>query len=76
MKTIWDELNTKSVTLYEQGRFPEAAKVAQEAVKAAEETFGTRHPNVATSLNNLAGLYEAQSKYAKAEPPIQAGTGN
>jgi CHAT domain-containing protein len=42
--------------------------VAQEALRIAEATFGAEHLNVATSLNNLAGLYLAQGKYAEAEP--------
>ena len=29
------------------------------------------HPDVATSLNNLAGLYRSQGKYADAEPLYQ-----
>ena len=29
---------------------------------------GPAHPNVATSLNNLALLYQAQGRYAEAEP--------
>ena len=33
-----------------------------------ENALGPEHPNVATSLNNLAGLYEDQGKYAEAEP--------
>jgi tetratricopeptide (TPR) repeat protein len=30
--------------------------------------LGPQHPDTATSLNNLAGLYRAQGKYAEAEP--------
>ena len=30
--------------------------------------LGEEHPDVATSLNNLADLYRAQGKYAEAEP--------
>jgi len=33
-----------------------------------KRTLGAEHPNVATSLNNLAGLYEAQNNYAQAKP--------
>ena len=42
-------------------------KRLKEALKVAEETFGSDHPNVATSLNNLAMLYQAQGNYAEAE---------
>jgi tetratricopeptide (TPR) repeat protein len=33
-----------------------------------EKTLGKDHPDVATSLNNLAGLYDAQGDNAKALP--------
>ena len=36
-----------------------------------EKQLGENHPDVATSLNNLAGLYYAQGKYAEAEPLYQ-----
>ncbi len=65
---MWKELNTKLRTLYQQGRYAEAAKVAKEALKVAEATFGPDHPDVGVSLNNLALMYKAQGKYAEAEP--------
>jgi CHAT domain-containing protein len=33
-----------------------------------EKALGPEHPDVATALNNLAGLYRAQGRYAEAEP--------
>ncbi len=36
-----------------------------------EKALGPEHPHVATSLNNLALLYAAQGRYAKAEPLYQ-----
>ncbi|WP_130758765.1 tetratricopeptide repeat protein, partial [Microcystis aeruginosa] len=30
--------------------------------------LGDNHPHVATSLNNLAGLYDSQGRYTEAEP--------
>ena len=36
-----------------------------------EQTLGPEHPDVATSINNLALLYQAQGKYAEAEPLYQ-----
>ena len=53
----WKELNERLVKLYQQGRYSEAAQVAEEALKVAENTFGQDHPDVAQSLNNLAVLY-------------------
>jgi tetratricopeptide (TPR) repeat protein len=36
-----------------------------------KKVLGAEHPDVATSLNNLAELYKAQGQYAKAEPLCQ-----
>jgi tetratricopeptide (TPR) repeat protein len=33
-----------------------------------ERILGEEHPDTATSLNNLATLYQDQGKYAEAEP--------
>jgi len=67
-ESLWNELNAKVITLYQKGQYSEAAKVAEEALKVAQKTFGPNHPNVATSLNSLALLYKTQGKYAEAEP--------
>lgn len=67
-ETLWNELNAKLVTLYQQGQYSEAAKIAEEALSVAEKTFGPDHTSVATSLYNLATLCGAQSKYVEAEP--------
>lgn len=70
-ETLWDELNAMTASLYQQGRYLEAAKVAKEALKVAENSFGPNHANVATSLYRLAVLYKAQRNYAAAEPLYQ-----
>ena len=36
--------------------------------RSTEKTLGSDHPNVATSLNYLARLYNRQGHYAQAEP--------
>ena len=64
----WEELNDKATTLYQQGRFSKAICAGKEALKVAENTFGSDHANVATTMNNLALLYNEQGKYAEAEP--------
>ena len=66
-ESVWNELNSKVGTLYQQGRYVEAEDVAKEALKVAEKTFGTNHPDVATSLNNLAALYRQIGKEDEAE---------
>ncbi len=65
---LWKELNIKVTILYKEGQYSEAAKVAEEALKVAETTFGSDHSNVAQSLIQLATLYQSQAKYAKVEP--------
>ena len=66
-QTEWQELMGQSFTLYQQGRYSEATKVAEEALKVAENTFDKNHLNVGQTLNILAVLYQSQSKYAEAE---------
>ena len=63
-----DALSAKVEELHGQGRFDEAVDVAQQALKMAERALRPDHPDVATSLNNLAELYRDQGKYGDAEP--------
>jgi CHAT domain-containing protein/tetratricopeptide (TPR) repeat protein len=65
------QLNGKVVALYQAGKSAEALKVAQEALAIRKEVLGEKHPDYATSLNNLGGLYESQRNYAKAEPLVR-----
>ena len=39
-----------------------------QALEMSRKLLGEEHPSVATSLNNLAGLYRAQGRYEEAEP--------
>ena len=64
----WDVLNQEVMELYRAGKYDRAVIVAQKALQVAEQNVGPDHPDVATSLNNLAGLYRTQGDYAKAEP--------
>ncbi len=43
----------------------------QRSLAIQEKVLGTEHPLVATSLNNLAELYQAQGNYNQAEPLYQ-----
>jgi tetratricopeptide (TPR) repeat protein len=43
----------------------------QRSLKIYEKSLGPEHPDVATSLNNLAELYRIQGQYGKAEPLYQ-----
>ncbi len=64
----WETLNDEVVSLYNQGRYERAIVVARKALEVAAQALGRDHPDVATSLNNLALLYRTQGQYAQAEP--------
>jgi tetratricopeptide (TPR) repeat protein len=49
-------------------KYAEAEPLNQQALKIWEQVLGPQHSDVAASLNNLAELYDAQGKYAEAEP--------
>ena len=64
--TAWERHMAAGVKAYQQGRYADAEKSFQAAVKEAEG-FEPQDPRLATSLNNLAELYRYQGQYAKAE---------
>jgi tetratricopeptide (TPR) repeat protein len=66
-----DALNKKVVELYKAGRYADAIPIAQQVLAIREKALRGDHPNVATSLNNLALLYANQGRYADAEPLYQ-----
>jgi tetratricopeptide (TPR) repeat protein len=51
-----------------QGLYQVAEFWYQQLVKICQTLFTGDHPNVASSLNNLASLYHNQGKYSEAEP--------
>jgi tetratricopeptide (TPR) repeat protein len=58
--------------IYEgQGQFTEAEKWRKQSVKVTRDRLGERHPDVATSHNNLASLYESMGRYEEALPLFQ-----
>ncbi|WP_271252761.1 FxSxx-COOH system tetratricopeptide repeat protein [Pseudanabaena sp. Chao 1811] len=56
---------------YGQGIYTLAEDSHLRCLKATQELLGDRHPDVASSLNNLAALYESQGRYEEAEPLYQ-----
>ncbi len=54
-----------------QGKYAEAEPLLKRALAIHEQQLGATHPNTASSLNNLAGLYRSQEKYAEAEPLLK-----
>ena len=55
----------------EQGLYSLALPWCEACLEKTKKRFGDHHPEVATSLNNLALLYRDQGKYAAAEPLLQ-----
>ncbi|NEO31714.1 MAG: tetratricopeptide repeat protein [Symploca sp. SIO3C6] len=62
------QLNQKAFQLYNIGQYKQAVILAEELLQLARELWGDEHPDVATSLNNLAGLYKSMGRYCEAEP--------
>jgi tetratricopeptide (TPR) repeat protein len=55
-------------TLYQQGKYQEAAQIQEKELAWTEQNLGPDHPWTAEDLNNLGQLYAKQGAYAKAEP--------
>ena len=64
-RTRWESNSAAGVKAFHQGRYADAEKLFLAALEEAEG-FGPDDPRLATSVNNLAGLYQAQGKYVKA----------
>jgi tetratricopeptide (TPR) repeat protein len=64
-------LNQTGYYFHQKGLYSEAEPLYQQALELYQELLGKRHPQVATSLNNLALLYANQGRYEAAEPLYQ-----
>jgi len=67
----WEEHMRAAGTAYQRGRYAEAERQLDAALRVAE-SFGSQDPRYAVSLNNLAELYRTQGRYAEAEPTFSA----
>ncbi len=63
----WEQYMRAGVAAYQRGDYDEAVGQAKAALKEAED-FGEQDPLLATTLNNLAVLYESLGRHGKAEP--------
>ena len=61
-------LNKQVVQLYGQGKYNEAAALAEKSLALSERMLGREHPDTLSSTNNLAVLYKDQGRLADAEP--------
>ena len=64
-------LDEQVIQLYQAGRYAEAVTLVQRILAIQEKALGPDHPDVATSLNKLALLYQAQGDYRSAAPLFQ-----
>jgi len=60
--------NQSGLLRYSQAQFSLAEPLYRRALAIYGASYGERHPNVATGLNNLAGLLRATNRLAEAEP--------
>ncbi len=63
----WETQLAAGDKAYQQGNYPEAEKRLVAALEEAEG-LGPQDPRLATTLNYLGLVYDAQGKYAEAEP--------
>jgi serine/threonine-protein kinase len=56
-----------ALTLENEGKYEEAAKLLQQALSTEERAYGTAHPKVAVTLGNIIGLDEQRGKLDQAE---------
>ena len=61
-------LHWAGYALYEDGKYPQSQQMYERALTLREAALGKDHPHVATTLNNLAGLYRAMGQYEQALP--------
>src|SRR5205823_8759772 len=61
-------LDDLGVLYREKGDYKKAESYALRAVEVTEKARGPDHPETATSLNDLAKVYEAVGETAKAQP--------
>ncbi len=63
-----DVLSAKVMKLYDAGNYAQAVPLAQKVLRIRENTQGAEHPDVATALQTLAGIYQAVGDYETAAP--------
>ncbi len=63
---VWKRYLDAGIKAYKQGRYAEAEMSFHAALKEAER-FGPEDSHLATSLNHLGEVYDAQGRYAEAE---------
>jgi CHAT domain-containing protein/Tfp pilus assembly protein PilF len=62
------ELNAAVAKAYQEKRYDEGARLAEQALKLARQAFGARHQDTLGSMSLLAAFYVLQGRYDAAEP--------
>jgi tetratricopeptide (TPR) repeat protein len=65
-----DTLSKQFTTLYGQGKYTEAATIAEQLLKLIEAARGPNDPLTAIALNNLGVVYNQEGKYPLAEQAL------
>ena len=60
------DLEKKANYAYTVGDFGQAESLCRELLQKSEETYGLFHPNVASALNNLALVLQADNRFEEA----------
>jgi hypothetical protein len=69
-----DQLIELAVTLHRQGKYADGIDPCRNAMEIRGELLGQGHPDYATSLDNLDGLYRALGYHARAKPLYREAT--
>ena len=59
-------LNNIGNVYMNQGRYAEALKAHEKALRITRAALGDDHPDVAATLNNIGNVYQRQGRYAEA----------
>lgn len=62
------QLNQKVVQLYQEEKYSEAIQWGIQALEMGKTKLGSRHPNTASAINNLALCYDRIGDRSRAEP--------
>ncbi|VAV83688.1 Chemotaxis protein methyltransferase CheR [hydrothermal vent metagenome] len=60
-------MNASVVRMHKEGRIEEALEAGERAYNAIAEMLGLKHPSTATSLHNLAALFQEMGELRRAE---------
>ena len=70
-EALWAEMTGQVIGLYQEGRYEEAVRLAEDALEVARGVYDRHHLNTATSLSNLAILYRAVGRDRDAQDLFQ-----